>query len=52
LFTLDSFIKIAQVAHIFGLFFPMLGLLISTKMYYAMYIFGDVFTNSSGHPSM
>jgi hypothetical protein len=45
--------KITEVAFILGLLFAKVKVvhyIILTKTYWAMYILGDFFTNSSGHP--
>jgi hypothetical protein len=47
LFILDSFLKITEVAHIFGYFFVRYSLI--WQKWFGN-ILGDVFTNLSGHP--
>jgi hypothetical protein len=54
LLTLDSGLKIAEVAHISGLLFPMVPVMYSfgQQKNGLGYILGDFFTNSSGHPDV
>jgi hypothetical protein len=49
LYTLDSVLKITEVAQIFGLLFHSTSGVLTLKKWLD-YILGDFFANSSGHP--
>jgi hypothetical protein len=56
LFTKGSLLKTSEIAHFGGYFFPLLvfALIVTQNglgyIFTYIYILGDLFTNSSGHP--